>query len=87
MKRVTSAELARRFSVSTDAAVTEPVFITRHGRDRLVLLSVERYYELLKAAAEVRAAGRNAGTDEARTDYDARGEGGMPLKSGAVACA
>ncbi len=29
-----------------DQALTEPVTITRHGRDRLVLLSVEEYDRL-----------------------------------------
>jgi PHD/YefM family antitoxin component YafN of YafNO toxin-antitoxin module len=52
MERITSAELVHDFSRHTDTAVVDPAVITRHGRDRLVLLSVKRYSELLKAAAE-----------------------------------
>jgi hypothetical protein len=44
----------------------------------LVLLSVERYRELLNAAAEVGAADRNADGDEARMDCDGRNQGGVP---------
>jgi hypothetical protein len=59
MERITSAELVRDFSRHTDTAVLNPIVITRHGRDRLVLLSFERYTELLKAA-EVQTAGGDA---------------------------
>jgi PHD/YefM family antitoxin component YafN of YafNO toxin-antitoxin module len=60
MERITSAELVRDFSRHTDTAVVDPIIITRHGRDRLVLLSVERYSELLKAASEAETAGGKA---------------------------
>jgi PHD/YefM family antitoxin component YafN of YafNO toxin-antitoxin module len=52
MKRVKSAELVRSVSRYSDYAVTEPVLITRHGHDRLVLLSADTYYKLLAAATE-----------------------------------
>ena len=52
MKKIKSAELVRSFSRYSDQAVTEPVLITRHGHDRLVLLSADTYYRLLAASAE-----------------------------------
>jgi PHD/YefM family antitoxin component YafN of YafNO toxin-antitoxin module len=52
MRRISSAELVRHFSVHSDAALHEPVVITRNGRDRLVLLSVARLRELLARALE-----------------------------------
>jgi PHD/YefM family antitoxin component YafN of YafNO toxin-antitoxin module len=42
--------------VTPTPPVVDPIVITRHGRDRLVLLSVERYSELLKAASEAETA-------------------------------
>ena len=47
MKRITSAEFVRSFGHHADAALTDPVVITHHGRDRLVMLSVETYRDLL----------------------------------------
>jgi PHD/YefM family antitoxin component YafN of YafNO toxin-antitoxin module len=41
--------------VHSDAALAQPVVITRNGRDRLVLLSVERYDELLRAGSSPNA--------------------------------
>jgi PHD/YefM family antitoxin component YafN of YafNO toxin-antitoxin module len=52
MKRIKSAELVRSFSRYSDHAVTEPVLITPHGHDRLVLLSAETYYRLIAKSAE-----------------------------------
>ena len=39
--KVSSAEFQRQFGTMADKALTEPVTITRNGRERLVLLSVE----------------------------------------------
>jgi PHD/YefM family antitoxin component YafN of YafNO toxin-antitoxin module len=50
MRRVSSAELVRSFSVHTDAALAEPIVITRNGRDRLVILNVELYRDILALA-------------------------------------
>lgn len=47
MKRVTSAEAARNFSTLSDAALSEPVVVTKNGRDRLVLLGIEEYNFLI----------------------------------------
>ncbi len=44
--KISSAEFQRQFGTLADKALTEPVTITRNGRDRLVLLSVEEYERL-----------------------------------------
>jgi prevent-host-death family protein len=44
--RISSAEFQRKFGSLADKALTEPVTITRNGRDRLVLISVEEYTRL-----------------------------------------
>jgi prevent-host-death family protein len=44
--RVSSAEFQQKFGSLTDKAMTEPVTITRDGRDQLVLLSAEEYDRL-----------------------------------------
>ena len=41
--RVSVKELLRNFSRLSDKALSEPVIITKNGRDRLVLLSIEEY--------------------------------------------
>ncbi|HEX8664465.1 MAG TPA: hypothetical protein VF744_10595 [Beijerinckiaceae bacterium] len=52
MRRVSSADLIRNFSVHSDEALVEPIVITRNKRDRLVMLNVERYRDILLAIAE-----------------------------------
>ena len=49
MRRVSSAELIRSFSEHSDEALVEPILITRNRRDRLVMLNVERYRDILLA--------------------------------------
>ncbi len=44
--KVSSAEFQKQFGSLADKALTEPVTITRNGRDRLVLMSVEEYERL-----------------------------------------
>ncbi|MBI5911965.1 MAG: type II toxin-antitoxin system Phd/YefM family antitoxin [Betaproteobacteria bacterium] len=46
MSVVTSAEFQRKLGLYQDKALAEPVTITKNGRDRLVLLSVEEYRRL-----------------------------------------
>ena len=46
MPVVTSAEFQRKPGLYQDKALAEPVTITKNGRDRLVLLSVEEYQRL-----------------------------------------
>lgn len=49
---VSSAELVRRFGSWQDRVATDPVFVTHHGRRRLVLLSPAHYEELLAGHTE-----------------------------------
>jgi len=44
--KVSSAEFQKKFDALSERALTEPLTITRNGRDRLVLLSVEEYERL-----------------------------------------
>ncbi len=46
MQRVTSREFQRNFGRFQDEALKSPLSITRNGRDRLVVLSVEEYERL-----------------------------------------
>ena len=46
MTRVTATEFKNNIGVFSDAAMREPVIITSHDRDRLVLLSAEEYNRL-----------------------------------------
>ena len=46
-KQVTAVDAARRFSEVNDAALKEPVVLTRNGRPRTVLLSVETFERYL----------------------------------------
>ena len=57
MPSVTSAELIRKFGRYRDMAQREPVTITNHGRDSLVLLSNEEYQRLKRRDREVLRAG------------------------------
>lgn len=50
MRRVTSAEFVRRFSAFCDEALSEPFVLTRNGRDRLVVASMDQYRHLLALA-------------------------------------
>ena len=49
MKRVSTLELLRHFGVLSDTALLEPIILTKSGRDRLVLLSIEQYDTLRQA--------------------------------------
>lgn len=44
--KVSSAEFLRSYGRVSEAALREPVSITSHGRERLVLLSVDEYNRL-----------------------------------------
>lgn len=44
--KVTTAELVRNFGALADKALADPLTITKNGRERLVLLSVEEYARL-----------------------------------------
>jgi len=53
MITVSSAEFQRNFGTYQDKALTEPVAITRNGRERLVVVSAEEYRRLKRRAREV----------------------------------
>lgn len=59
---VTSAEAARNFGACQDAALREPVVITRNGRPRTVLLA---YEDFVRLSRRDRIAQRTAELDEA----------------------
>ncbi len=46
MVTISSVEFQRKFGRYRDAAQREPVVITNHGRENLVLLSVDEYRRL-----------------------------------------
>lgn len=46
--KVSTAEFVRNFGPLSDKALVEPVTITKNGRERLVLLSVEEYERLMR---------------------------------------
>ena len=50
MSVITSLEFQRNIGLYQDKALSEPVKITKHGRERLVLISTEEYTLLLKRA-------------------------------------
>lgn len=47
MKRVSTVKLIRNFGAHSDDALSTPIVVTKNGRDRLVLISIEQY-EMLK---------------------------------------
>jgi len=53
MTRVTATEFKNNVGAFSDAAMREPVIITSHQRDRLVLLSAEEYQRLTGTAEGV----------------------------------
>ena len=56
--RVTTAEFIKRYGALADRALSEPVTITKNGRDRLVLLSADPAIDV-KHFVEVRYTIRN----------------------------
>ena len=55
MVTITAADLAKQFDKYRDLALREPVSITHHGRQTLVMLSAEEY-ERLKSMEKNRQA-------------------------------
>ena len=54
---VTAAEVQRHFGRYQDEALTQPVAITRNGRERIVMISVDEYRRLTRRDREVLRAG------------------------------
>jgi PHD/YefM family antitoxin component YafN of YafNO toxin-antitoxin module len=44
--KISTAEFIKNYGSLADKALSEPVVITKNGRDRLVMLSVEEYARL-----------------------------------------
>jgi hypothetical protein len=44
--KVTTAEFIKNYGTLADKALTEPVTITKNGRDRLVMISADEYARL-----------------------------------------
>jgi prevent-host-death family protein len=56
--RITSVELHQRLGQTIDRARQEPVVVTKHDRDHVVILSAEEYASLLKGWRRVRLTNR-----------------------------
>jgi len=63
MITVSSAEFQRNFGVYQDKALTEPVAITRNGRERLVIVAADEYRRLKRRAREVLPVGALSDAD------------------------
>jgi hypothetical protein len=74
MRHVSSLDLVRSFGSYSDIALREPVIVTKNGRERLVLLSVEEFNFLRHAAGayEDESASRGAGGKERGHSRDAQ---------------
>lgn len=46
MRRVSSTEFQKKIGLYQDLALTEPLTVTRNGRDKIVVLSAEEYGRL-----------------------------------------
>ena len=55
--RVTSLELHQKLGLMIDKARLEPVVVTKHDREHVVIVSAERYAFLLQAARKARRTG------------------------------
>ena len=53
MVRITSAEFQKNIGHYQDMALTQPVTVTRNGRDRTVVLSADEYARLKRRDREV----------------------------------
>jgi len=53
--RVSTADFIRNYSTLADRALAEPVTITKHGRDRLVVVSADEYERLKRRDRRVLA--------------------------------
>jgi prevent-host-death family protein len=75
MITVTAAEFQRHFGRYQDDALTQPVAITRNGRERLVVISADEYRRLTRRDREVLRAGELSDADLAAiagTEMDPR---------------
>jgi prevent-host-death family protein len=56
MVKISSAEFQKNFGRYQDVALKEPVTVTRNGRDRVVMLSVDEYQRLKRRDRRVMTA-------------------------------
>jgi len=57
MIRVSSTEFGKEVGRYQDIALSQPVVVTRNGRDRTVMISAEEYARLVRRDRQVFAAG------------------------------
>ena len=57
MIRVSSTEFGKEVGRYQDAALSQPVIVTRNGRDRTVMISAEEYARLKRRDRQVFGAG------------------------------
>ena len=55
--RITSVELHQRLGQTIDRARQEPVMVTKHDRDHVVILSAEEYAEMRQSYRKTRLTG------------------------------
>lgn len=53
MRRVTSTAFQKKVGLYQDLALSEPLTVTRNGRDKIVVLSAEEYGRLKRRDREV----------------------------------
>lgn len=61
MIRVSSTEFGKEVGRYQDMALSQPVVVTRNGRDRTVMISAEEYLRLKRRDRQVFAAGELPG--------------------------
>jgi prevent-host-death family protein len=57
MIRISATEFGKEVGRYQDAAMTQPVIVTRNGRDRTVMISADEYWRLKRRDRQVFAAG------------------------------
>lgn len=57
MIRVSSTDFGKEVGRYQDAALSQPVIVTRNGRDRTVMISAEEYWRLKRRDRQVYRAG------------------------------
>lgn len=80
MIRVSSTDFGKEVGRYQDAALSQPVIVTRNGRDRTVMISAEEYWRLKRRDRQVYRAGelpddlfeaiKNAKMDERHAHLD-----------------
>jgi len=53
MRRVSSTDFQKKIGLYQDLALSEPLTVTRNGRDKIVILSAEEYGRLKRRDREV----------------------------------